>query len=163
MRAKDSEWDSCVHVVLYGYRHRGGNDKRSPYEVLYGVHLKLPTKRSKEIKRRRDTSAGRGFEHALAYTARAERVVSRSINDLLPGYQVGDKIILVLGKESTGLKIDRRFCSGPCTIKAANHPHYILKNAPQQLNSKICTRSPPSFVKDLTFEALGMQQLQSPP
>ena len=117
--------------MLYGYRHRECNEERSPYEVLYGVRPKFPTERSIDLKSRRDVSAVKDLGHALAYTARAEWMVSGSINDLLPRYQVGHKAVLVAWKETTSPKIDRRFCSSPCTIKTPNHPHYILKNAPQ--------------------------------
>ena len=134
-RDRNVDWDVCLDSVLYGYRRRMGPDGKSPFEILYGVPARFPHESNNYFLKENEKDMARKLEISMVLSMRAERLVPRMISGERK-FSVGDKVLLRRGMAPTGPKIEAKMWFGPFEITSANHPRYVLKNAPGRISRK---------------------------
>ena len=66
LSSKDLDWDDCLREILGGYRRRAGTDRKSPFEILFGISFRFSVELPELELIASNTNFARDFEVATA-------------------------------------------------------------------------------------------------
>lgn len=116
--------------VLYRYQRRNIEDKKSLFEILYGVQPHFSGEKIVNAVNWSTMHTARIFKLTFYFPSRGERLVRRIIPKSEPRFRIIEKALLRRSDQPSGPKIENRLWVGPYTVISSNYLHNKLENVP---------------------------------